>query len=492
MTTETTEPGGPHPYRPLPIHRSRVTLALLLYATTPAPAPLSAQSLRYDAPADPVLYESLNPWLMYWLTSDGDTVGQPVTAFAVERWDWTRRADALRVTIAALSIGIRRTVEVDTLDVDPTGRVTAINASTNAPRGRWDLLPYLPAGGAATLGATWTNAIGFGGELAPTGQRYEARRAYRLERVFDSAGVRLAEVSSRGDVHYRDGYWVDSAAGTVRWLDVRGPVTERALVRLADGALQFRTWRMDLRGVGGNPAVRRDSVRAGLRSAGTLRRVSHDRFAVLSRPLEGSDTTYTVLGQELLFLHVVDSTPHRVTSGMVRADGWVTTAASSFAAGAPRSHEMTWTSHVDSVIRLAVTTSGDSLRVSGSRSTTHPVPTGRWAVADHGMSEYLVPVLLGLDRTWTFQDFAIYRPFLDQWEAGTARVRELEEALLAEIVLGDGVRSFVIFSEDGALLYTEGGYDQPAFRLPRPGTAARTTLDRILQEFQQQGGDDGS
>jgi hypothetical protein len=454
-------------------------LLLVLAAT-----PLSAQRLQYDAPTEPVRYQSLNPWLMYWVTSDGDTVGRSVTAFAVQRWEWSQNGNAFRVIIRDLALDTQRAVDVDTLDVDRTGRLTATSSNAGAPHARWDLLPYLPAGGTATVGATWTDSIGFGGANGPPRQRYEARRIHRIERVFDSAGVRLAEIASRGEVRYRDSHPVDSAAGATRWLDVRGPVTERALVRLDDGVLQSRHWEMDLRGIGGHPDVRKDSVPAGLRSSRTLRLLSPERYALLSRPFHGPDTTYTVLSQELLFLHVARATPDGVTSGVARADGWVGTTLSVFTVGTPRAHETIWSSHEDSVIRLDLAADGDSLRVSGSRTETHPIPAGAWAVADHAMSEHLVPALLMLQRTWTFQDFTVFRPFLNEWETGTVRVRELEDALLAEIVLADGAsRSFVIFSEDGTLLYAEGGYDEPSFRVPRPGTVERARVDRILRRL---------
>src|SRR5207237_7773041 len=106
------------------------------------------------------------------------------------------------------------------------------------------------------LTLTWSDTLHSSQAGGPGGAHtFTIIRSWRVARLFDSAGTRLAELSASGDVHYRDGWWADSAVGSYAAIDVSGPVTEHALLSITAGQLVERSWSMNLTGRGTHPSV---------------------------------------------------------------------------------------------------------------------------------------------------------------------------------------------------------------------------------------------
>src|SRR6266511_3441449 len=165
---------------------------------------------EYHVPRDTVFVQLVNPYRMYFVRK-GDTLSNPVTGVAVEMQHWVKDGARLRVTVRALDLDVTRRARVDTFTVTRLGVVELINGHTPGLNERVDLLLHLP-GGALTPGATWVDTLrsSHGG---PKGDGlYFVARTYRVGRLFDSAGTRVAEVLANAVVHYRDSWWVDSSA----------------------------------------------------------------------------------------------------------------------------------------------------------------------------------------------------------------------------------------------------------------------------------------
>src|SRR5207244_7062782 len=245
---------------------------------------------KYLPPPDTVFILLVNPYRMYWVRG-GDTLSQPMHTVSVEAQRWDRDGQHLVVGVRQLQLDVHRRTKVDTFNITSLGVVQKINGHRPGLDERIDLLPRLP-GRALESGVIWADTLRSSESGGPRGDAlYFVSRTYRVGRLFDSAGTRLAEVSAAGLVRYRDSWWVDSLAGKSVSIDVTGPVTERFRSAFRAGRLLDRSWSMDLKGRGTLPGDRggTDTTTAGLVSAETERVIVPDRAHRLTRALPGPD-----------------------------------------------------------------------------------------------------------------------------------------------------------------------------------------------------------
>ena len=417
--------------------RYNIATVVALLAAIPAaaqapPAPPLLAPARYRFTADTLYYQGLNSYHMYAVRG-ADTLGRPVNALSVERHRWRDRPAALEVEIDKLDLDTRRAHTTDTFALRADGRVLTINgkADTGNPRGRYDAFPRLaPSGAGLDVGTTWADTFSTRGRVPAGAFVFTIERRWRAVRALDTLGAGggrgALELAATGTVHYRDAYWTDSAAGRAWWIDVRGPITETAWFDPTHGRLLGRSWTMDLSGRAGLPdsAGRVDTLPAGLKSTDTYVLIEPARAAILARPLQGPDTLVTSRGGTTVVLHTGGQQADTVVASQARNDGLLGTARLELdGRSRPRRYEAVWTDSTPEIGRQVVERHGDTLVVSGQFTRRYPVPPTDWTIADHGLPELLVPVLLSLPADAQGRPIRILRPYLNLWEEGQVALR---------------------------------------------------------------------
>jgi hypothetical protein len=147
----------------------------------------------------------------------------------------------------------------------------------------------------------------------------------------------------------------------------------------------------------------------------------HDRLvAIITRRapamMPAGDTSVTWNRTPILY-HIVHTTAHSLQSGFLRNDSLVGLAEATWGADGVRSFHVTWTAANTEVLALQAVISGSHIYLSGSRTDTLQAPTLPWAIADFGMDEHLVPLLLGLTPSPDIQRVVVYRPFGGKWDS---------------------------------------------------------------------------
>lgn len=443
---------------------------------------LHAQDV-YRAPPDSVFMLIVNPYHMYWVRGD-DTVSSHSAQVTVETEWWRPEGSTLGVTVRQMTLDVNRTIRVDTIAISPLG-VLQPNHRTDVLGDRVDFVPHLP-GGALSAGRRWTDTVDGSHPGADKQGVYRVVRAYRVERLFDSAGMRLAELSAVGVAHYHDSWWADSAAGKLTSLDVTGPDSERVLFAVPKGRVVWRQWSMHLTGTGTLPSAQgTDTTPAGLIASETQTGIGAERAGLMTRALPGPDTSYTIDPRRgVVLMHTVRRGDSVIETSMIRNDGMVGTARTTYAGGAVVRYDALWTDTTAAPRRTTVTRVGDSLRVqdSGHPDTTMAIPDASWGIADYGMNAQLVPPLLTHARDTTAVPFVIYRPYPRTWDSGFIAVRMVDDNFVVTYrASGDSLATYFLITGDGDLLLGENGGPTGTQRVPPVGSARRAALDAILK-----------
>lgn len=432
-------------------------------------APLAAQQpAHYAVQRDTLRYELTNPFRMYWVRG-ADTIGDRVTGRTVETHVWSGTPDRPAVRVALQSLNVTRFRKSTEYLLTPTGHVLMADGKPPAPGDRGDLLVPLPAQ-PLRVGVRWTDTTGTGAGTGAVGEEIDqAVREWRVTRLIDTLGVRVAELHANGTWHMRLSFWADSAAGRKAWLDVEGPMTERALIDATHWSMIERSWQMDLRGRGVAPSGTTDTIAAGLLSAETMRLSNSPRTRFLLRPLPGADTSVTV-GAEggVILLHTIARDAQGITSSMARNDGMVGVAAARFDGGVARSYEATWADTGGALVSQRVVRDAKGLHVTRSsvRDTVLALPDGAWGIADYSMQELLAPALLALPRDSAAHPFAVYRPFAGHWDSALATVRERGGMLVVSLTGESAAPEILVLTPDGDYLYGENSGPTAAKRYP--------------------------
>ena len=440
------------------------------------------QPARYRGHPDTVYVQTYNPFRMYWVRG-ADTVGAPQNVVRVERVTDVETADGLAHVVVGLGQDVQRKETTTRYDLSPMGQVLRVDGKAPSWETGVDELFHLPSIPLVT-GAAWADSVGIDSVGGPVPLGYHVARSYRVDRVVDTLGARVADVSATGRVRFTAGFVPDSAGRYRAWMDARGPVTERYLFDLTHGRMIYRRWSMDLHGPGtlARPDGGVDTVPAGLRSDEVEREVPVDVGRVLARALPGSDTMYTVgaaTGGTML-LHTTARESGVVRTGMARNDGMVGTAVLRYTGAMADEYDAVWTDSTETVDRYGMTRQGQQLALwHGSAVATLTAPTAVWAVADYGFEEMLAPVVLARGADTTAVPFAIYRPFPKHWDLATLTVRRANGVVGALIQMKDGPEAQLIFTEEGQLLFARNLPVKDGFRVPADGSAGARKLEAL-------------
>ncbi|MFI5234996.1 MAG: hypothetical protein ACHQXA_04740 [Gemmatimonadales bacterium] len=463
--------------RPLPL----LSIILTLTATS-----VVAQTPRVLPSTTPAWYQGIEAVRLYFVRGL-DTTEVRGTAPRIARLVWSpeRKGGGSALVVTTTALDVHRGITTDTLRLDSAGNVSTITGDSAATRDRYALLLRLPVPpGALDSGATWGDTAATGWP-APGVRTLSARvESYHVTGETDTLGSKVVVIHVTGTARYRESRWIDSTARTSYWVDASGPMDETWWLDPAHGELLARRRQLSLRGIGTFPDNGlTDTVPAGFQADDAWGRIDAGRAAVLARPLPGSDSSWTVTPEPAL-LHTVHRLGQVVESALARNDGTVGTSLLETAAGRPRQYQALWTTPGDPDLSLLVRVHDDSLTLNGARSW--PIPAGPWAVAEEGMEEQLIPVLVSLPADSDSVALPVFRPRAARWDT----LQVLRKPLFADVVLylfssgGPRTRGVIMVTAAGDLLTVERATDPPSRRLPMPGTARRARLDQIFDQLQ--------
>jgi hypothetical protein len=196
------------------------------------------------------------------------------------------------------------------------------------------------------------------------------------------------------------------------------------------------------------------------------------------------DTSVTMVGEQVLVTHTVARTRDGVESGIRRGDGLTGTARSEFDVDLPR-HYVVKLAKADTSVALDVERRGGRLRVSGTRTELVDIPRNvRWAVADVGMDEHLIPALRTIPEGTRGLPVAVFRPSAGRWDQLHASVYQVAGAMLIQLLSDSGDASRFLVTDSGDLLYSEiqprGSATMTSRRVPSAGSRRDERLQDLL------------
>jgi hypothetical protein len=182
----------------------------------------------------------------------------------------------------------------------------------------------------------------------------------------------------------------------------------------------------------------------------------HDRIVAVfaaraTRPLPVGDTLVSWYGHPIL-LHTVSRNAGAMREGMLRVDSLLGTAEVEWQAGRVTRAVATWTHGDSTETDVELVVQRDSIRVTGTTSSSRTVPANPWGVADYGMEDLLVPTLLALPDSPEATQVEVYRPYAAKWENLQVSRRPVGDAVLYELRDADGKRDWWLVSRAGALV----------------------------------------
>jgi hypothetical protein len=203
-----------------------------------------------------------------------------------------------------------------------------------------------------------------------------------------------------------------------------------------------------------------------------------------ARPLAHGDTSVTMVGEQVLVTHTVARGRDAVESAMRRGDGLTGSARSEFDQDLPR-HYVVKLAKADTAVTLDVERHGGRLRISGTRTETVPIPRNvRWAVADVGMEEHLIPALRTIPEGTRGLPVAVFRPYSGRWDQMQASVYMVAGATLIQLRSETGDASRFLITGNGDLLYAEiqagGAKTTSSRRVPSAGSLRDERLQDLL------------
>lgn len=463
---------------------ARVLLLLFAAAVAPLATSLDAQAPELRPPREPAWYQGIESQTLYFVRGV-DTTRMTGTAPRVARLVWVRSHDGDALVVTTTALDVHRVITIDTLRLDGHGNVVAVAADSASARDRYALFLRLPVPpGALDSGATWGDTLAPGWP-APGSRSLSARiTGYHIEGATDTLGAKATVVVVDGVARYRQSDWSDSTAGTTYQVDATGPMLETWWLDPKHGELLARRRELELTGVGVVPGARgTDTIPVGVSADDAWGRIGPDRAQVLTRPLPGRDTSWTVTSAPVT-LHTVNVLGQAIESGLARNDGSVGTALAETAAARPVQYQALWTAPGSADTSALAAVRNDTLYLTGTRSGVWPTPSGPWAIAEPGMEEQLVPALRTLADSQTVA-LPVFRPRAAEWETLTASGRYLPGgARLFLLSLREpDTRIAILIDSTGALLTVEKATDPPSRRLPPVGSGRRAQLDQLLSSL---------
>lgn len=212
----------------------------------------------------------------------------------------------------------------------------------------------------------------------------------------------------------------------------------------------------------------------------SLVRPFHDRAAAViremsSRPLTPGDTMLTWNPQPGGLIHTVLLTPSTVETSLLRGDGMIGTATSTWSKNRVRSFRAEWTTR-DSVTRQARPDQtaegevvGSELVVKGTKPGRYPLPSSVWGVADFGMEDQLLPLLISPQSVGTAR-ILVYRPWHARWDTVSVTSRDTLSYRVIDWREGPKTHETVVVTRDRRVLWA-WRHDQDGERRPLEGSA---------------------
>lgn len=181
--------------------------------------------------------------------------------------------------------------------------------------------------------------------------------------------------------------------------------------------------------------------------------------------IPAADTFITWTPKPALYT-TVSRTDSTVASSLVSLDGVVGTAEAVWEGGLQREVSIRWTQNRAALMELNVRFEAGVIHLAGVRDAALQAPSLRWAVADYGMEDQLLPLIqaAGVDRGRV--RLAIYRPRASKWDTITIACRRAQGATLATVTAPDGERFFWTITADGALVRLTRDRDRDFERRP--------------------------
>jgi hypothetical protein len=361
---------------------------------------------------------------------NGDTVQLRAVRgnHALQEWSWVP-GDPPRLRVRSESIGDGGGGVGDvTLTVAPNGALRVIGSRAVASTSQD--FPIFPADGLLEPGRTWTDSLSVQGTEGAESYHTRSNLTYRVSRVIDTLGTRVAVIDADGREVRRFKGQPGSALWPASSVDVAGPARHTWWFDLRAGRLLELRQQQDLRGSVTFARPPRmfedvDTASGGMRSTALWREVSPGRAALLRRIVSLRRRAYSHvpgLGGSH-GTHQVRLAGDTVESLLMYGDR-VKTARTVFREGRVVSHAWEQT--------LGVIADGGELAAPGhAREGALPLspsaPATAWAVAMPGMEEHLVPALMSLRLDSTRrQRFAVYRPIKAYWTSGSVQMVPLE------------------------------------------------------------------
>ena len=162
----------------------------------------------------------------------------------------------------------------------------------------------------------------------------------------------------------------------------------------------------------------------------------------------GTDTSVT-WGPSPILYHSSKVREDRAIATMCRNDGMTGVADARWDHGVQREVSVRWTMGDSLLFQAGFRFDGQTIVARGGREWTHAVPTYRWAIADYGLEDQLIPLLR--EATRGVDTLVLYRPFPDKWDTLAVTVVRRGNGVLA--TLSDSAEStWLLISADGAIL----------------------------------------
>ena len=201
--------------------------------------------------------------------------------------------------------------------------------------------------------------------------------------------------------------------------------------------------------------------------------------------VSSADTSVTMEGEQRTQVHTVSRSREGVSSTLWRADGVEGSAESEFDVDLPRRYTVRLGPAQGEPVAVEVRRRGTRLALTGTHTAVVPIPRNtRWAIADPGMEEHLVPALRTLPLGTRGLPVAVFRPSANRWDRLLASVTNLAGAALFLLQAEDGTAARFIVTDTGDLLYLEslapGGETVTARRVPSAGSVRDQRLNDLL------------
>ena len=198
--------------------------------------------------------------------------------------------------------------------------------------------------------------------------------------------------------------------------------------------------------------------------------------------LPAGDTLVTWHNKPILW-HTAAVFADSVKTGLVRSDSMVGVGVAYWKNNAPTRFSARWTEPGKAIVERRGTVAKGHIAVSGSRQITLRVPDGAWGVADVGMDDQLLPVLLTMPPSAEPLRLIVLRPYALTWD--TLAVTSASRSGVQVISVRSGSqpnRLFVIY--EGKLIWLRDIAQQNE-RRPLEGTAAHRQFVRARQAMGQ-------